>query len=71
METLIGLIVFGAILFLPEIITNYKFDNRVSPRGYKTDYESMNRDLGSGMSKYDVKRKFNSGGYDVPKNEFK
>lgn len=45
--------------------TDYKFSNRVSPPGYKTDYAAFNRDLASGMSQTDVKRKFNNGGYDV------
>ncbi len=67
METLIGLIILGAILFLPGIITNLKFDNRIAPNGYQIDYGAMNRDLALGKSKMDVKRKYNNGGYDVKK----
>ncbi len=67
METLIGLIIFGAIVFLPEIITNYKFDNRIAPNGYQIDYGAMNRDLTLGKSKMDVMRKYNNGDYDVRK----
>lgn len=67
METLIGLIVFGAICFLPGIITNVKFDNRMSPAGYKTDWSAMNRDLAMGKSKNEVMSKANRGGYDVKK----
>lgn len=65
METLITLIIFGAILFLPGIITDYKFDNRISPNGYKTDWGAMNHDLATGKSQTEVKQKFNRGGYDV------
>lgn len=67
METLIGLIIFGTILFLPGIITNIKFDNRMPPAGYQTDWSAMNRDLASGKSKNEVMRKANNGGYNIPK----
>ena len=67
METLIGLIIFGAILFLPKIITDYKFSNSLPPAGYQTDYAAMNRDLAMGRSKMDVMRKSNNGGYYVKK----
>lgn len=67
METLIGLIVLFLIFGLPNIIRNYTFDNRTSPNGYKTDFGAMNRDLANGMSKNNVKDKFNRGGYDVKK----
>lgn len=67
METLLGLIIFGAILFLPGIITNIKFDNRMPPAGYQTDWSAMNRDLVMGKSKMDVMSKANKGGYDVKK----
>lgn len=45
---------------------DYKFDNRVSPPGYKTDWGAMNRDLANGKSQLEVKQKFNRGEYDVP-----
>ncbi len=66
METLIGLIVLGLIFGLPALIREHTFNNRVSPPGYRTDYGKMNHDLTMGMSKNDVKNKFNRGGYDVP-----
>ena len=67
METLIGLVVLFCIFVLPEIITNVKFNNRMPPAGYKTDYGAMNRDLIMGKSKMDVMCKANNGGYDVKK----
>ncbi len=54
-------------MFLPGIITNYKFDNRIAPNGYQIDYGTMNRDLAMGKSKMDVMKKYNNGGYDVRK----
>ena len=67
METLIGLVVIFCVCFLPGIITNAKFDNRMPPAGYKTDYATMNRDLAMGKSKMDVMSKANNGGYDIKK----
>lgn len=67
METLIGLIILFCIFILPRIITNYKFDHRLPPTGYKTDYGAMNSDLIMGKSKIDVIRKCNNGEYDVKK----
>ncbi len=67
METLIGLIVLFYIFVLPGIITNVKFNNRIPPAGYKTDYSAMNRDLASGKSKMEVMQKSNNGGYDIKK----
>lgn len=66
METLIGLIVFGLIIGIPLYKREHTFNNRTSPDGYRTDWGAMNRDLTTGMSKNDVKDKFNRGGYDVP-----
>ncbi len=67
METLIGLIVLFLIFGLPAIMREHKFNNRTSPNGYKTDWGAMNNDLIiNGMSKNEVKDKFNRGGYDVP-----
>ncbi len=65
METLIGLIVFGLIIGIPLYKREHTFNNRTSPNGYKTDYGAMNRDLALGMSKNDVKDKFNRGGYNI------
>lgn len=65
METLIGLIVIFFVCFLPGIITSCKFDNRMPPTGYKTDWSAMNRDLAMGKSKNEVMNKANRGGYDV------
>ena len=67
MGTLIGIIIILAICFLPGIITNYKFDNKLPPEGYQTDWAAMNRDLANGKSKMDVMRKSNNGGYYVKK----
>lgn len=66
METLIGLIVLFCIFVLPGMVTNYKFDHRMPPEGYKTDFGAMNRDLLMGKSKTDVMWKANNGGYNVP-----
>lgn len=59
METLIGLIVFGLIIGIPLYKIEHTINNRISPPGQKTDYGAMNRDLTNGMSKNDVKDKFN------------
>lgn len=67
MGTLIGAAILLAIIFLPSIIREYKFDNRLPPSGYRTDHDEMNKDLTLGMSRNDVKDKFNRGGYDVKK----
>lgn len=65
MGTLIGLIVLFCIFVMPGIIRNYKFNHRVSPDGYTTDFTEMLHDLVSGMSNADVQNKFNRGGYDI------
>lgn len=65
MGTVVGLIIIFCICFLPGIITNTKFDNRLPPEGYHVDYGAMNRDLAMGKSKNDVMKKCNNGGYDV------
>ena len=44
-----------------------KFDNRMPPAGYKTDYGAMSHDLAMGKSKNEVMSKANRGGYDVKK----
>lgn len=67
MGELIGIVIILAICFLPGIITNVKFDNRMPPAGYKTDYGAMSHDLAMGRSKMDVMSKANRGGYDVKK----
>lgn len=67
MEILIGLVVIFGVCFLPGIITNVKFDNRMPPSGYQTDHGAMSRDLAMGKSKMEVMRKANQGGYDVKK----
>lgn len=60
-----GLIIVIIVFYAVSKSTDYKFDNRTSPDGYRTDWRSFNRDLANGMSQMDVKRKFNNGGYDV------
>ena len=67
METLIGLVVLFCIFVLPGMITNYRFDHRLPPEGYRTDYGAMNRDMINGMSKIDAMRKANNGGYNIKK----
>ncbi len=67
MGTLIGIIVVLAICYLPGILTNVKFDNRLPPEGYRVDHGAMSRDLAMGKSQMDVMRKCNNGGYDVKK----
>jgi len=62
------LIIVVAIFYGISKSTDYKFSNRVSPPGYKTDYAAFNSDLANGMSKEDIKKKFNKGGYDIPDN---
>lgn len=59
------LIIIIIIFYAISKSTDYKFDNRTSPDGYRTDWRAFNRDLANGMSQMDVKRKFNNGGYDV------
>lgn len=67
MDTLIGLVVLFVVFGLPSIIRNYKFDHRMPPNGYRTDYWAMNYDLIMGKSKNEVMTKANRGGYDVKK----
>lgn len=67
MGELIGIVIILAIYFLPRIITNVKFDNRMPPAGYRTDYGAMSHDLSMGKSKNEVMSKANRGGYDVKK----
>lgn len=67
MGELIGIAIILAICFLPGIITNVKFDNRMPPNGYRTDYGAMSHDLAMGKSKNEVMDKCNRGGYDVKK----
>ena len=57
-------------MFLPGILTNAKFDNRLPPDGYCVDHEAMNRDLAMRKSKMDVMRKCNNGGYDIWKSHW-
>lgn len=64
---ILALIVILGMCFLPGIITNYKFDNRMPPSGYRIDHAAMNRDLAMGKSRTDVMSKANRGGYDVKK----
>lgn len=60
-----GLIIVIIIFYAVSKSTDYKFDNRTSPDGYRTDWRAFNRDLANGMPQMDVKRKFNNGGYDI------
>jgi len=66
MGTLIGLVILLCVLFLPGSIRDYKFSNRTSPNGYKTDWNSMTNDLVNGESQESIKQKFNRGFYDIP-----
>ena len=65
MGELIGIIIIIGITYVLCHMDEWKFNNRTSPKGYKTDWSTMNKDLASGMSKQDVMRKSNHGGYDV------
>lgn len=67
MDTLIGLIILGAIFILPGMIRSYKFNNQLPPEGYQTDWVAMNRDLANGKSKSEVMDKQIRGGYYVKK----
>ena len=51
MGTLIGVIIIIGILYVLCHVDEWKFDNRTTPPGYKTDWNTMNKDLASGMSK--------------------
>lgn len=62
---IIALIIVIIIFYAISKSTDYKFDNRTSPDGYRTDWGEFNRDLANGMSQTEVKKKFNRGGYDV------
>lgn len=64
MGTLIGaIIVVVLFLVIPLYKREHTFNTRVSPKG--TNWEAMNRDLANGMSKDNVKDKFNRGDYDI------
>lgn len=43
MGELIGIVIILAIFVLPGMITNYTFDHRLPPDGYRTDYGAMTR----------------------------
>lgn len=60
-----ALIIIIIIFHIISKSTDYKFDNRTSPDGYKTDGGAFNRDLTNGMSQMEVKKKFNRGEYDI------
>jgi len=60
-----GLIIIIIIFNIIAKSTDYKFDNRTSPDGYKTDWGAFNRDLVNGMSQTEIKKKFNRGEYDI------
>lgn len=64
---MIEIIIFTIVMYLICKMSEWKFDNRTPPDGYKTDWEAMSSDLVSGKSKSEVMRKSNSGGYDVKK----
>lgn len=63
MAIIIGIIICYVLYKLPE----WKFNNRTSPGGYRTDWDAMTKDTVSGKSKSEVMRKFNAGGYDIKK----
>lgn len=67
MIELITVIIIIGIVWLLCKIPDWKFDNRTPPPGYKTDWDAMNQDMSQGKSKMDVKKKYNNGGYDIPK----
>ena len=59
METLIGLFFLFCVFGLSSIISNYKFDNRLPPDGYRVDHGAMSHDLAMGKSKNEVMDKCN------------
>lgn len=68
MELILGIIMIIVVWIMCKL-PKWKFDNRMPPNGYGTDWAAINRDLASGKSKIDVMRKSNSGGYDIPKKK--
>lgn len=69
MGELIGIIILLAFYYVLAHIDEWKFDRRLSPPGMETDWAAMSSDLARGMSKRDVMRKSNAGGYDKPKSK--
>lgn len=68
METIIGIIVIGAIYFIFGVLPEMRFDNYTAPPGYTVDHDAMNRDLMvNKMSKEEVMKKTVNGGYDIKK----
>lgn len=61
METLIGLIIFGAILIIPNMITNHKLDNYPVS---KIDSTKLSRDAANGVSVAERRRRCVNGYYD-------
>lgn len=53
MAVIIGIIICYVFYKLPE----WKFDNRTSSDGYRTDWDAMTNDFVSGKSKSEVMRK--------------
>lgn len=66
MGNLIWLIILFVFFILPKAMTDYTFNNRTSPPGYRTDWAAMNRDTALGKSNTEIKEKFNRGDYDIP-----
>ncbi len=62
---IIKIIVFAVVMYLISKVSEWRFENRTPPDGYKTDWETMSNDLATGKSKAEVMRKSNMGGYDI------
>lgn len=69
MGELIGIILIIGITYVMCHIDEWKFNNRTTPPDKETDWAAMSSDLARGMSKQDVMRKSNNGGYDKPKSK--
>ena len=64
--------VIGIILFIVIFVLYCKSQSDPTPKdGYETDYKAAMHDSNSGKSKYEIRGKYYSGGYNVPKNKHK
>ncbi len=66
---LIGIIILIGFFYVLFHIDEWKFDRRVPPKGYETDWNAMSMDRINGMSNQEIMRKANRGGYDKPKSK--
>lgn len=64
---MIEIILFAIAMYIICKLPEWRFNNRTSPDGYKTDWDAMTKDIVSGKSKSEVMYKSNAGGYDIKK----